>query len=260
MAEAAAHAVPLLGARFLALQHQPDVAVDHVVGRALRRDASVEQQDGAVGELLHQAQVVGDEQHRDAALAQLLKLAHAAVGEDRVAYRQGFVHDEDFGVHVNGRREGQAHVHAARILFHRPFDELADLREGLDGGHGAGDFGAAEPHDLAVQVDVFAAGELRVETGAQLQQGGDAPARHHAPGGGLQNAADNLQQGALAAPVGSHQAQGLALFELEPDVAQGPEIGVERAAAGQQLAQPVGRAPVQPVQFGDVLNEDQLRL
>src|SRR5260370_494806 len=47
--EAAAHAPLRLIARLLAFQHQSDVAVDHVVRRALGFDAPVKQQDGAVG-------------------------------------------------------------------------------------------------------------------------------------------------------------------------------------------------------------------
>jgi hypothetical protein len=82
--------------------------------------------------------------------------------------------------------------------------------------------------------------------------------RHHAPRGGLQDAAHNLQQGAFAAPIRPHQAQRLALFELEPDIAQRPEIRVPRPRPRQQLAQPVRRPPVQPIQLGDVLNEDQI--
>ena len=59
-------------------------------------------------------------------------------------------------------------------------DELADFGEGFDGRHGLVDFGAAQAHDFAVEEDVFAAGEFRIESGAQLQQRGDAPARDHA--------------------------------------------------------------------------------
>ena len=159
---------------------------------------------------------------------------------------------------MNGGGEGQPHVHAARIFLDRPFDELADFGEGLDGRHGLVDFGAAQSHDLAVEIDVFPAGEFGIESGAELEQGRDAPARHHTSGGGLQNAADDLQQRALTATVGTHQAQGFALFDLKPDLAQRPEIGVAGRGARQKLAQAVGGAPVQAVELGNVLNEDQL--
>ena len=103
----------------------------------MRLHAAVEQQNGAVRELLHQSQIVRDEQDRNLALAQLLELAHAAIGEDRVADRQGLVDDQDFGVHMNRGGERQPDVHAARILFDRARDEFADLRECFDRWHGA---------------------------------------------------------------------------------------------------------------------------
>ena len=81
---------------------------------------------------------------------------------------------------------------------------------------------AAQAHDFAVEVDVFAAGEFRIEARAEFEQRGDAPARHHASRGGLQDAADDLQQRALAAAVGTHQAEHLALFDLEADVLAAP--------------------------------------
>ena len=159
---------------------------------------------------------------------------------------------------MDGGRERQPHVHAAGVFLHRARDELADFGEALDGGHGPVDFGAAQAHDFAVEVDVFAAGEFGVEAGAELEQGGDAAARDDAAGGGLQDAADDLEERALAASIGADEAEGLTLLELEADIAQGPKIGMPRAGTGQQLAQPVCRAAVQTIQLGDVLNEDQI--
>ena len=207
VAEAAADAILLLVLRLLALQDEADVAIDDVVGRALGFDAAVEQEDGAVAERFDQAEIVGDEEDGDFAFAEFLELADAAVGEDGVADREGFVDDENFGIDVDGGGEGEADVHAAGVFLDGALDELADLREGLDGGHGAVDFGAAESHDLAVEVDVLAAGEFGVESGAEFEQGGDAPAGDDASRGGLENAADDLEQRALAAAVGADEAE-----------------------------------------------------
>jgi hypothetical protein len=66
-------------------------------------------------------------------------------------------------------------------------------------------------------------------------------------GGGLQNSADNLEQGALAAAVRAHQAEHLAFLQVEADVAQRPKLGVALARAGQHLPQPVGRAAIEAV-------------
>ena len=85
------------------------------------------------------------------------------------------------------------------------------------------------------------------------------PLRHHAALGRLQNARDDLQQRALAAAVGSHQAQRLALLHVKRDIAQRPEIGVQRPRAGQKLAQAVGGPAVKTIQLGNVFDEDQIR-
>ena len=81
---------------------------------------------------LTSADGVGNEQDGDAARAQFVDLAHAALAEIDVAHGQGFVHQQDFGVHVDGHGEGQPHHHAARIGLDRLVDEVADLGEGFD--------------------------------------------------------------------------------------------------------------------------------
>src|ERR1022692_105760 len=248
-------ALLLLLPRLLLFEHQSDVTVDDVAGRTLRFHAAVEQQNGAIGKLLHEAQVVRDEQYRDLAFAKLLELAHAAIGEDRVANGQGFVDDEDFGIHVDGGGEGQPHVHAAGILFDGAGDELADFREGFDGRHGALDFGAGQPHDFAVEEDVLAAAEFGVEARAEFKQRRDAPACEYPPLGGLQDAGHDLEQRALAGAVRPYQGQRLALFDLEADIAQRPEVAVELSLdERQRLAEAVGGTAVELVELGYVLN------
>jgi hypothetical protein len=219
-------------------------------------DPPVQQQNGAVGELLHQAQVVRDEQHRDLALAQFLEFAHAAVGEHRVAHRQRFVHDQNFRVHVDRRGKRQPDVHAARIFLDRPLHELADFGERFDRRHGPVDLAAAQAHDLAVQIDVLAAGEFRVESGAQFEQRRNPPARHHAPLGRLQDAAHHLQQRALAASVRPHQPSVSPRSPSKPISRSAQKSRCAGAGPRQHLAQPVGRTLIQTVQLGNVLNQD----
>ena len=51
---------------------------------------------------------VGDEEDGNAARAQLMHFAHAALAEVDIAHGEGFVHQQDFGVHVDGYGESQA--------------------------------------------------------------------------------------------------------------------------------------------------------
>ena len=86
----------------------------------------------AVADGLDVADGVGDEQDGDAARAQLVHLAHAALAEIDVAHGQRFIHQQNFGIHIDGHGEGQPHHHAARIRLDRLVDEVADFGEGFD--------------------------------------------------------------------------------------------------------------------------------
>src|SRR5206468_130439 len=106
--------------------------------------------------------------------------------------------------------------------------------------------GAPDAHDFAVDEDVLAAGEFRVETCAELKQGGDAAARDDASGGGAKDPADHLEQRALAASVGPDEAHDFAFFDREGDVAQSPEVLVQRSFAKRiEFADAVERSLVE---------------
>src|SRR5262249_44910693 len=111
----------------------------------------------------------------------------------------------------------------------------------------------------AVEKDVFAAGEFGVESGSKFEEGGDAAGGFDEAFGGLQDAGDDLEQRALAASVGADETERFAPLDVEGDVAERPEIGVERAGAGEKLAQTVGGLAVEAVKLGDVLSVNQIR-
>ena len=145
----------------LPLQHHADVLVDDVLRLAFGFDASVQEKDRPVRKLLHQTEVVRNEKDRGFLLAQFLELANAPVRKNRIAHRKRFVDDQNVRIDMYGGGEREPDVHAARILFDGPVDEVADLREGLDQRQVPLHFGAADPHDLAVDENVLAAGEFR---------------------------------------------------------------------------------------------------
>ena len=101
-------------------------------GVAQFHDASMIEPHGAVADGFHVGDGVGDEEDGDAARAQLMHLAHAALAEIDIAHGQGFIHQQNFRIDIDGDGEGQAHHHAAGISFHRLIDELADFGEALD--------------------------------------------------------------------------------------------------------------------------------
>src|SRR5208283_1027408 len=167
---------------------------------------------------------VRNEQDGDAARAQFVDLAHAALAEIDVADGEGLVHQPDFGVHIDGHGEGQPHHHAARIGFYRLVDEVADLGEDLDILIALVDLPGGEAEDGAVEVDVVASGEFGVESSAQFEQSRDAAIHGNDSGGGLEDPGYHLEQRALAGTVLADDAEGFAALNVEGDIVQRPEI------------------------------------
>src|SRR5262249_55671105 len=87
-----------------------------------------------------------------------------------ISHRQHLVHDHDLGLQVRSDSEGQAHVHAARIMLDWSVDESLDFGEGNYLIKLALDFRLLHSQDGAIQIDVLAAGELGMKSGAYLQQ------------------------------------------------------------------------------------------
>ena len=187
---------------------------------------------------------------RDAPVAQLMHLAHAAVTEGSVANRESFVDQEHLGIHVDGDREGEPYDHAARVRFHRPLNEIADAGEVFDRLVTAIDFAFRKAEDGGVEIDVVAAGEFGVEARAQFEQGGDASVDGDGAGGGLHNAGDELQGGAFAGAVFADDAENFAAFNSEGQIADGVEVAMVRTpAAGQEFFEAVAGFVIQSVVF-----------
>jgi hypothetical protein len=138
-------------------------------------------------------------------------------------------------------------------------DELADLRKRFDRRHRLVDLRATQAQQLAIQVNVFASREFRVETRAQFQQRGDTSARHNPSRSGLQDAADDLQQRTLAASVRSHQRKHFAALHFEADVLESPEIGMARLGTRKHFVQAIYRPAIEAIKLGDILYKDQIQ-
>ena len=108
--------------------------------------------------------------------AEVLHPPEAALLELGVADREHLVDEQDLRLEMRGDREREAHVHSARVALHRRVDEPSDAGELDDLVELARDLAPPHPEDRAVQEDVLAPGQLRVEAGADLEQAADAPA------------------------------------------------------------------------------------
>src|SRR5579863_3298333 len=135
--------------------------------------------------------------------------------------------------------KGKAHIHPAGVAFYRGIDEAIDFGEGDDLIELARDFGAAHSHDRAAQLDIFAPGQLRMETGADLEQATDTAVKFDPSGGRFGDARKHLEQGRFAGAIASDDAEHLTRRHFEIYVAQGPYVA--RVGSGR----PIGEARAQ---------------
>ena len=117
-----------------------------------------------------------DEDDRAAALLELRDAAEALALELLVAHGEDLVEQEHVGVDVRRDREAEPHVHAGRVGANGQLEVVADAGEVDDLVHAFADLRARETVERAVQEDVLASGELRMEPGAELEQRRDATA------------------------------------------------------------------------------------
>ena len=210
--------------------------------------------EGALAQGFDGADVVAGEEQGHAVVEHAPHAAHALELEQGVAHRQRFVDDQDLRVHMHRHRERQAHIHAAGVGFDGAVDEVANVGKGDDVFGPVVDLPGREAQDGGVDGEVFAASEFGVEACAQLQQGGNAAAHLHLPRAGLERAAQQLQQGGLARPVGTDDAKGFATLQLEADALQRTEFAVVASTfARQRLQQSVVWPVVEAVGFGQAV-------
>ena len=164
--------------------------------------------------------------HQEDARAALAEPVHPLAAlplELHVADREHLVEEEDVRVDVGGDGEAEARDHPGGVGAQRRVEKLLDPREVDDLREAARHIATGMAEDRAVQEDVLAAGELRVEAGADLQQGGDPAADLHAPGSRLGDPREDLQQGRLPGSVAADDSHHFPARDLERDVVERPD-------------------------------------
>ena len=99
------------------------------------------------------------------------------------------------------------------------------------------DLSALHAEDRPVQIDVLAAGELRVEARSDLEQAADAAANLDAARGRRGDAREDLEQRRLAGAVSPDDAEHLAL--LAPRTRR--RCSAQISSAGARCSRPVSR-------------------
>ena len=215
-----------------------------------------------VAELLDEIERMRDQQDRFVAPAELGELVETLVREALIADGKHFVHEQHFGIDVHGHGKAEAHIHAGRVGLHRRIDEVLHLGELDDLVEAAADVLLGEAQHDAVDENVLAAGNLRMEAGAQLDQRRDAAVDLDAALGGTRDAGHALEQRALAGSVAADHAVGAALRDGERHAAKrlerfvGLEIAEQAAVEDRRLQR--GKLPLPRVAAVDLRDVDDV--
>jgi hypothetical protein len=158
---------------------------------------------------------------------------------DGVACSEDLVEDQDVRLHVDRDGEAQLGAHPARIGLHRFVYEVPEVRELDYVVEAIQHLLMLYAQDQTVQHDVLAARELRVEPHPQPKQRYQPAVDLDRALGGLQDARDYAEEGALAGPVAAYDTQGRALIHVQVYAFEGPEVVVVcLPAEAQGLLQP----------------------
>ena len=240
------------------LAHLAQVDVDRALCRPDVRGLPLDQQECPIAHAAHGVRHVADEEERHAALPQPPHPGEALLLEAHVADRENLVEDEDVRAHRHRDREGEPRVHAARVGLHRLVDELSDVGERRNLVEPLPHLAPRDAEDRAVQEDVLAARELRVEAASQLEERRHAAAHLDPTFARDLGTRDDLEERALAGPVASDDTQRLPGPDLDRHAPQRPKVRVVRLPASEEsLFQPVLRLRVHLVALADVPQRDR---
>src|SRR5262249_23196782 len=115
------------------------------------------------------------EEDRAPSARDLTDLAETLLLKVRVANRQNFIDQQDLRIEMGRHGEGKFRIHPTRVALSRSVEESFDLGKGDDRIEMALDFPLAHSQDSAAEEDVFAARELGMESGSDLQEAADPP-------------------------------------------------------------------------------------
>ena len=177
-----------------------------------------------VAHVAHEHCVVADQQDCGATLAQHVHVIHAPPLKLFVADGDDLVDQQDLRVDVDRHRKAESDVHAARVDLHRFVDEVANAAEVDDLVHRRVHVFAAQPEHGAIEVDVLSAGEIRVESRPEFEQGRETAFGCDGSLGGAVDVGHQSQQGRFAAAVVADQAEERVGFDVQVDVSEYPEV------------------------------------
>ena len=169
-----------------------------------------------------------------------------------VPHREDFVHQEDVAVGVDGDSEGQAHLHAAGVVFELLVYEALQLGEAHDVVEFRVNLLACQAEHRRVQIHIVPPGKLWVKADAQLQKRRNPPVDRHTAAVGAVDPGEDFQERTLARAVTPDDAKKLAFFDREAHIVQRLELLVGAIA--------IESTHKRPTQAANLLVRDAKRL
>src|ERR1041385_550017 len=155
----------------------------------------------------------------------------------------------------NGER--QSHKHTAGVSPHRAVDKFTNFGKFFDGGNTLPCLRVREAKNCCIQINILAAGKLRIETGAQLEESRNTPADVDPALRGAQNTRDHSKQRAFAGAVFTNDSEAATTLHLYIDVLNRPKgLVVTSPAESQKFFQMIRGMPVNAKALGDLLGMD----
>jgi len=182
----------------------------------------------------------------DDGFALLLEISDPGVAfflEGLIAHGQNFVDEDDIGLAVDGRGEGQPEVHAGGEILELHVLELFQLGKLEDVIIDGIGLPAAHAQDGGVDEDVLRRRQLGLEAHAQLQERSNLAIQGYRAAVGVHDTGQHLEQCGLARAVAADDAEGLAPADFKADILHRPELlvilfVVEKAHAPLQHRRP----------------------
>src|SRR5262245_66486899 len=114
--------------------------------------------------------------------------------------------------------EREPNSHSTRVLLHRSFEKVPDFGEANDIIEFAIDFRPGHTEDGAVKIDIFAPGQLTMETRTNFKQAGHSTADLNTAFRRLGDAAQYFEQRAFARSVAANDPADLTFTDIEANI------------------------------------------
>ena len=105
-----------------------------------------------------------DEKQCASARLKIAEKSHAFLLKKYVAYREGFVDNQDVCIHVRNNGKGKPDKHSAGISLDRLIDEISDICERQDAWESLVNAFLAKSMQGASHADILSTGEFGIET------------------------------------------------------------------------------------------------